>query len=279
MFNINKRGLTFTIITTLLTILILGILLLRNNVKVPCDNLQIKNGPNLSYKTIGIANHGEHVQILSHKDNWVRVVYNQNKIGWIPEWLLNNHNLKRANNLSEATIVLDPGHGGSDSGALSNNNKQEKAYTLKVAQKTANRLRNSGANVVMVRNSDKTVSLFKRPSFSTDNHANLFVSFHFDSSNDKNTASGFTSYYYHNGKSQKLATEINHNLNNLPLDNRGIMKGDFLVIRDVSVPSVLLEMGYINDDDDFKLIKNPNYQQRVSSDVTKGINQYINKNY
>lgn len=57
------------------------------------------------------------------------------------------------------------------------------------------------------------------------------------------------------------------------------MKGDFLVIRDVSVPSVLLEMGYINDDDDFKLIKNPNYQQRVSSDVTKGINQYINKNY
>lgn len=275
----NKRGFTFTLIVTLATCLILLILLLRNNVMIHCNNLQVKSGPNISYQTTGKINAGTRVQILNRKDNWDRVVYDHSKIGWIPDWLVNNKTLKNATNLSETTIVLDPGHGGNDSGALSTKNKMEKTYTLQVAQRTAKKLKEQGANVIMTRDTDKTVSLFSRPNFSTNNNANLFVSFHFDSSPEDNTASGITSYYYHNGLSLKLATDINQQMSNIPIDNRGIQFGDFLVIRDVKVPSVLLEMGYINDNDDFKHIESPQYQATIAQDVTEGIEKYINSTY
>ncbi len=262
----NKRGFTFTLIVTSITLLILIILLLRNNVMIHCNNLQVKSGPNISYQTTGKINAGTRVQILNRQDNWDRVVYDHSKIGWIPDWLVNNKTLKEATNLSETTVVLDPGHGGSDSGALSTGNNMEKTYTLQVAKKAAKQLQEKGANVIMTRDSDKTVSLFSRPSFSTDNNANLFISFHFDSSPENNTASGFTSYYYHKGLSLKLATDINRQMENIPIDNRGIEFGNFLVIRDVKVPSILLEMGYINDDDDFKHIENQQYQETVAQD-------------
>ncbi|MEN3240727.1 N-acetylmuramoyl-L-alanine amidase [Fructilactobacillus sanfranciscensis] len=275
----NKRGFTFTLIVTSITLLILIILLLRNNVMIHCNNLQIKSGPNISYQTTGKINAGTRVQILNRQDNWDRVVYDHSKIGWIPDWLVNNKTLKEATNLSETTVVLDPGHGGSDSGALSTGNNMEKTYTLQVAKKAAKQLQEKGANVIMTRDSDKTVSLFSRPSFSTDNNANLFISFHFDSSPENNTASGFTSYYYHKGLSLKLATDINRQMENIPIDNRGIEFGNFLVIRDVKVPSILLEMGYINDDDDFKHIENQQYQETVAQDVENGVNNYINSTY
>ncbi|POH15697.1 N-acetylmuramoyl-L-alanine amidase [Fructilactobacillus sanfranciscensis] len=275
----NKRGFTFTLIVTSITLLILIILLLRNNVMIHCNNLQVKSGPNISYQTTGKINAGTRVQILNRQDNWDRVVYDHSKIGWIPDWLVNNKTLKEATNLSETTVVLDPGHGGSDSGALSTGNNMEKTYTLQVAKKAAKQLQEKEANVIMTRDSDKTVSLFSRPSFSTDNNANLFISFHFDSSPENNTASGFTSYYYHKGLSLKLATDINRQMENIPIDNRGIEFGNFLVIRDVKVPSILLEMGYINDDDDFKHIENQQYQETVAQDVENGVNNYINSTY
>lgn len=275
----NKRGFTFTLIVTSITLLILIILLLRNNVMIHCNNLQVKSGPNISYQTTGKINAGTRVQILNRQDNWDRVVYDHSKIGWIPDWLVNNKTLKEATNLSETTVVLDPGHGGSDSGALSTGNNMEKTYTLQVAKKAAKQLQEKGANVIMTRDSDKTVSLFSRPSFSSDNNANLFISFHFDSSPENNTASGFTSYYYHKGLSLKLATDINRQMENIPIDNRGIEFGNFLVIRDVKVPSILLEMGYINDDDDFKHIENQQYQETVAQDVENGVNNYINSTY
>lgn len=275
----NKRGFTFTLIVTSITLLILIILLLRNNIMIHCNNLQVKSGPNISYQTTGKINAGTRVQILNRQDNWDRVVYDHSKIGWIPDWLVNNKTLKEATNLSETTVVLDPGHGGSDSGALSTGNNMEKTYTLQVAKKAAKQLQEKGANVIMTRDSDKTVSLFSRPSFSTDNNANLFISFHFDSSPENNTASGFTSYYYHKGLSLKLATDINRQMENIPIDNRGIEFGNFLVIRDVKVPSILLEMGYINDDDDFKHIENQQYQETVAQDVENGVNNYINSTY
>lgn len=275
----NKRGFTFTLIVTSITLLILIILLLRNNVMIHCNNLQVKSGPNISYQTTGKINAGTRVQILNRQDNWDRVVYDHSKIGWIPDWLVNNKTLKEATNLSETTVVLDPGHGGSDSGALSTGINMEKTYTLQVAKKAAKQLQEKGANVIMTRDSDKTVSLFSRPSFSTDNNANLFISFHFDSSPENNTASGFTSYYYHKGLSLKLATDINRQMENIPIDNRGIEFGNFLVIRDVKVPSILLEMGYINDDDDFKHIENQQYQETVAQDVENGVNNYINSTY
>ncbi|MCF7523700.1 N-acetylmuramoyl-L-alanine amidase [Levilactobacillus brevis] len=155
--------------------------------------------------------------------------------------------LKRVTNLSEATIVLDPGHGGSDSGALSIDQKHdEKVYTLALAKKVAQRLRARGAHVIMTRDTDKTVSLADRPALANTNQASAFISFHFDSAPADNLGSGTTTYYYHRQTSYALAKAINQGMSDLPLTNRGVKFGNFEVIRDNSRPSLLIEMGYIN---------------------------------
>ncbi|WP_081443409.1 N-acetylmuramoyl-L-alanine amidase [Limosilactobacillus coleohominis] len=84
-----------------------------------------------------------------------------------------------------------------------------------------------------------------------------------------------TSYYYHRGKSKTLARNVSHQFNNLPLTNRGIDFGDFLVIRDTSLPSILCETGYVNTHKDFREIKKATFQKRVALDIRNGINHYL----
>ena len=103
----------------------------------------------------------------------------------------------------------------------------------------------------------------------------MFISFHFDSSPEPNSATGYTSYYYHkNNGSYELASNINAELS-LPLINKGVEYGDFLVIRDNSVPAVLLENGYMNSKDDFKSIKSKDYQDKIAKAIPVGIQNYL----
>ena len=219
---------------------------------------------------------GSRIEILDHKYNWVYVKTSENHKGWMGTWMINNHYHNPINDLSQATIVIDAGHGGSDSGALSTTGNEEKTYTLRYAKQLAHKLRQKGARVYMTRESDKTVSLSKRPLLAERVHADAFISFHFDSSPKDNTASGFTTYYYHkNNGSFRLAKDINSQLKALGIDNRGVDFGDFLVLRDNTQPAVLLESGYINSDRDFSMISDKNYENQVTTDVVKGLQLYF----
>ncbi|USS87380.1 N-acetylmuramoyl-L-alanine amidase [Fructilactobacillus hinvesii] len=275
----NRRGLLFTILIILGTGVIIGTMLLRNNVVVPINQLQIKAEPHLTSQTVGTVQRGDRVQIITKDDQWAQVVAQHQKIGWVPNWLLKNHpQLKTATKLAEATIILDPGHGGNDSGALANSNQPEKKYTLQFAQQVATNLRARGANVILTRAQDQTVGLKRRPQIAQKHHADLFVSFHFDSSPIPNSASGFTTYYYHQGTAKQFAQAVNQRFTQLGMENKGVKFGDYLVIRDSKIPAILLEMGYINNDLDFQKIKNPTFRKAVASDVTAGIANYVNTN-
>ena len=144
-----------------------------------------------------------------------------------------------------------------------------------MAKRVAKQLRQRGARVIMTRNTDKLVYLAKIPKVAEDNHADMFISFHFDSSPEPNSATGYTSYYYHkNNGSYELASNINAELS-LPLINKGVEYGDFLVIRDNSVPAVLLENGYMNSKNDFKSIKSKTYQDKIAKAIPVGIQNYL----
>lgn len=277
--KIKKYRLTISLFFTLSVLITIIGMFLHNNILVKSNSLLINQKPDISSKVKSKVNIGTRLQIIGSKNHWYRVVYHKNKIGWVPKWSANRIISPKNNKLAQTTIVLDPGHGGSDSGALSSKNDYEKTYTLIFAEKTKKKLEKLGANVILTRNKDEFVSLQKRPQIASDNQATLFVSFHFDSSESKNSASGYTSYYYHPNRSYSLAKSINNNLDNLPLKNRGTDFGDYLVIRDTITPSVLLEMGYINNDKDLSRIKNSNYQNKVSNDVSDGIRNYINHEY
>ncbi|WP_057829242.1 N-acetylmuramoyl-L-alanine amidase [Liquorilactobacillus cacaonum] len=236
----------------------------------------LRNGPGIEYSKKETLNEKQRITILRRKYHWMYVKTPQNKFGWIADWDVAKKERNKITNISDATIVIDPGHGGSDSGALSASGKMEKTYTLKVARKVVKELRMKGAKVYMTRDADKYVGLAARSDLSNKVHADAFISFHFDSSPVENDASGFTTYYYHKKRSYRLAKMINSNLDTLTLDNRGIDFGNFLVIRDNKFPAILLEMGYINSDRDFAQIKSISYQNAIAADVVSGLTKYFN---
>ncbi|MFD1394008.1 N-acetylmuramoyl-L-alanine amidase [Lacticaseibacillus jixianensis] len=222
---------------------------------------------------------GTTVTVLDQSSEWYKVQTASGKTGYLASWTVTtpgSKTAKAATNLAEATIVLDPGHGGSDSGAMATSGQYEKTYTLKMAEAVGAALRAQGANVIYTRTSDTFVDLAPRPVVAEKAHADAFISLHFDSSANANEASGFTTYYYNAKKDMQLAKHLNHAFaGNLTLPNRGVQFGNFEVIRNNTQPAVLLEMGYINTNKDFKHIASAGYQQKVAQDVVTGLTSYF----
>ncbi len=217
---------------------------------------------------------------LATAGDWYKVQTKAGQTGYVASWTVtpsssNKPVTTNASDLAEATIVLDAGHGGNDSGALSQKNTYEKTFTLQIVKKIAAKLRQGGAHVVLTRKSDKFVDLAPRPALAKKVHADAFISIHLDSSPKSNQASGTTTYYYGKSKDKPLAKALNTQLDNLPLTNRGTEFGNFLVLRDNKQPAVLLELGYINDSKDYAQIRSSSYQNEVAGDIYKGLTRYF----
>ncbi|WP_105956841.1 N-acetylmuramoyl-L-alanine amidase [Apilactobacillus quenuiae] len=262
----------------LLIMLIIELARLISSPKVEAESLNLRNAPNDQSKIIEQVPYGQHLKIIkSSENNWWYVKYNNHK-GWIASWLLDkkDYNSKNSNKIDEATIVIDPGHGGSDSGTLSANQQyMEKTYTLKMANKVVSRLKKMNANVIMTRDSDKYVSLGQRTRLSNYVKADLFVSFHFDSANGDGNASGFGVYKYH-PNADGVANKVNEGFD-LPLHSRGVSMGDYYVLRENKQPAILLEMGFMDSNHDLQYIRSDSYQETVANQVGKSINKYFNE--
>lgn len=252
----------------------------QQTVQINPKTMAVRQGPGMNYQSINLS-HSTSGQVIKTTNGWKQVQLSSGKQVWIAGWLLQAQNLPQKTNLTGATIVIDPGHGGNDTGATYVTNSQnpayfEKTYTFQLAKKVAQALRRQGARVYLTRNKDEYVSLGARTRLAERVHADLFISFHFDSSPSENEASGFTTYYYHRkNHSRAIAQAINKAFNNLPLTNRGVDFGDFYVLRDNKQPAVLLEMGYINSSKDYQQIKSANYQQKIVTDLILGLKNYF----
>lgn len=255
----------------------------QRTVLIKTGGINVRQGPGLDYAAIDQTKARKRYHIIAERNDWYKIRLADNRFGWVASWLVNRKKpLKNVTKLSEATIVIDPGHGGSDSGAEYHKNSRqakymEKTYTLQLANRVADELRMHGAHVIMTRDNDRYVGLKPRPALAESVNADAFISFHYDSSPSRNEASGITTYYYHDGASKRLARCLSREYSNLPLRNKGIDFGDFLVIRDNTRPSVLCEMGYINTTKDYHQIRRLSYQLRVARDVTKGLQTYFAK--
>ena len=180
---------------------------------------------------------------------------------------------------NRSIICIDAGHGGTDVGA-SNKQRYEKDDTLKVAKLVKQCLEDQDIKVVMTRNNDATLFLQDRCKIANKRKADLFISIHRNSAETGNGIEIWT-----NSKEEKedvdLATNILNNLDRTEIHyNRGIKHGtikgentDYYVLNNTKMPSCLIELGFISDDQDNKLFdKNiKNYARSIADGIMESI--------
>ncbi len=169
-----------------------------------------------------------------------------------------------------ATIVLDAGHGGSDSGAVYQN-RIEKDDTLSLTLAVGNILEQNGVNVIYTRTNDIYESPAQKADEANAANADYFISIHRNSTPVPNSYSGVESLVYDSyGRAYEMAANINEQLNAIGMNNLGINeRKNLVVLRRTSMPAVLLEIGYVNTDTD-----NVFFDQRFD-DIANAIAQGI----
>lgn len=256
-----------------------------NNVYVIKPTIPLYSKANRNSAVLDNLQQSESLSVLGSSGDYYQIKSNKNITGYVARNLVtteiprdrkNQVKIIQPNSLSKTTIVIDAGHGGEDPGASSNDQKHdEKDYALKFAQSLQYQLKASGVNVVMTRDRDNFISLEDRVVLTNKTKPNAFISLHLDSSNVANEASGITTYYYSEKKDLALAKSLSKQFNDLKIPNRGTNFGDFEVIRENSYPGVLIEIGYINSDQDFKNISSPIYRELFVSRIVAGLKNYF----
>lgn len=170
-------------------------------------------------------------------------------------------------------IVIDPGHGGSDCGAM-RNGIYEKDITLDVSKRVVSLLEKKGYVVKMTRTNDKYVSLQDRVTISENFKPDIFVSIHVNSSNSESPTGLETHYYKDN--SLKLAKNIHASmLNNINSKDRGLFKSRFYVINHTTAPAVLVEIGFISSPVERAQLVSESRKQATAKAIAEGIYEYF----
>jgi len=150
-----------------------------------------------------------------------------------------------------ARIVIDPGHGGSDSGAVYEG-RREKDDNLRLALAVGQILENNGADVVYTRTTDVYNTPFEKAMIGNNSDADYFISFHRNAVPTPNTSSGIeTLVFSRDGEAANIAESINRELAGLGFNNRGVIeRPNLVVLRRTRMPAVLVETGFIDNDTD-----------------------------
>ena len=180
-------------------------------------------------------------------------------------------------NSNDKVIVLDPGHGGIDYGAI-RSGINEKDINTSVAIKTAAILRSKGYKVYMTRDEDKTFSLQERVDFAEEIKPDIFVSIHVNSSQGT-TATGLETHYYHDYSIQlgKFVQNAMKKYINSP--DRGLQKSKFYVINHTTMPAILVEIGFISNEGERAELVSESRQQATAKAIAEGIMNYYKEQY
>jgi N-acetylmuramoyl-L-alanine amidase len=171
-------------------------------------------------------------------------------------------------------IVIDPGHGGVDLGAVSSNGIAEKHLTLSTAKKIAYLLNAAGATVYLTRDKDRTVGIRDIVDFANKAKADIFISIHYNYSSLKK-ASGTETYYY-NRRSRDLALALHTSLiHGIRRRDRGLRRMTYYTIHHTNMPAVLVEPLYISNAEEAKLASSPGFQAEIARDIVKGVKAYF----
>lgn len=177
-------------------------------------------------------------------------------------------------------IIVDAGHGAVDLGAH-NSKCIEKNVCLATALLLKKHLTEIGYRVEMTRDTDKFIPLKDRVRFANGNHADLFISIHFNAAKN-HSAQGIEVFYYH--KKDQFRSSLSKRLGQYVItkmiaktgaESRGVKHGNFCVIRDTQMPAILVEGGFITNAKEVKLLNDKRYLDKLAFAISEGVDRFM----
>ncbi|WP_199241701.1 N-acetylmuramoyl-L-alanine amidase [Desulfosporosinus sp. Sb-LF] len=191
-----------------------------------------------------------------------------------------------ANALSGKTIMLDPGHGGPDTGAVGPNHTYEKDNNLAIALTLNDILKQAGAKVILTRNNDTSPAsnyseeedLQARMDLANKSTADLFISIHNDSYSSPDIQ-GTSTYYSEVNPKQTESIQLANSIQSAVIDtvktkSRGLKEAGFYVLRKATMPAILLETAFISNPYEEARLKNPTFQKNIAVAIFHGLYNY-----
>lgn len=243
--------------------------------KKTTDSLNLRTGPSAEYKKIHTLKKGETVKTIDSKNGWDKIVSKSGYVGWC-----NNYYLKDTLPLSGKVIVLDPGHGGHDPGAISFSGRFEKYINLEVAYSLKDILNRAGASVYLTRTGDTYIANKERGKYADKIGADILLSLHHNSLNNSHYFGLSTYYntikYKDSSMGYDLAEAVYLNaitINGVYRD--GILDRNFEVLRETNTPAALIEIGFMSNPKEEMNIHNLSFQSVMTQKIADGIIDYF----
>jgi len=181
-------------------------------------------------------------------------------------------------------IVIDAGHGGKDLGTSATTIPicHEKALNLTTALLLNNYLQKMGYQTILTRGEDFFVPLKLRAAIANSNRASIFVSVHFNSA-PNTQAKGVEIYYFDSEKNKERASQ-SYTLANKVLKritsstkckNRGVKHGNFAVIRETTMPAILIEGGFMTNQSELEQLRSSGYLKTLAGSIALGIHDFV----
>ena len=177
-------------------------------------------------------------------------------------------------------VVIDPGHGGRDPGAVGINGLQEKQVIFPISVRVAELLEEQGVAVVMTRRTDSTLDLQGRVDIAERARGNVFVSIHANAISMSRPDVNGVETYYASDSGRRLAAAIQASmLAATGMNDRGVKQSRFFVLRRTSMPAALVEVGFVTGALDAPRLADPAWREAAANAIARGILQYISQTY
>ncbi len=178
------------------------------------------------------------------------------------------------------SVVIDPGHGGPDPGAIGIGGIRETDVVLEVSKIVKKLLSEKSVKVRLTRKNEVDLDLPQRVSFANNTGADIFVSIHANASRGKRRdINGLETFYYRGWRGRLLAKKIQKEILRVSpgSPDRGVKQGRFYVIKNTKMPAVLVEVGFLTGRLDSRRLEKTTHRKRLAYAIAKGILEYLNK--
>jgi len=178
------------------------------------------------------------------------------------------------------SVVIDPGHGGPDPGAIGIGGIRETDVVLEISKILKNLLSEKGIKVRLTRKNEVDLDLPPRVSFANNIDADIFVSIHANASRGKRRdINGLETFYYRGWRGRLLAKNIQKQILRVSpgSPDRGVKQGRFYVIKNTRMPAVLVEIGFLTGRLDARRLEKTTHRKRLAYAIAKGILEYLYK--